>query len=134
MTPRKREKEINEEEVRKLIVERISPYINAHPLLANAINVEEVAEKSIKAYYDLADRLIKAVENAEKRLEVAKRDVELAQKELELRTADPIKFILKTAEEITISRLDALRYVILKQKKAFENGASTILKRQIKNY
>ncbi|MEM1554336.1 MAG: hypothetical protein QXJ72_05575 [Thermoproteota archaeon] len=126
--------QINVEEVKRTVIARIAPYVKAYPALAAAVNVEEIADIAVKAFYELEERLKKSVENAEKRLVQAQLDLEKAKKELELRTQNPEQFIYKTAEEITLRRMDALRYQILKQKKAFENGASTILKRSIKNY
>ena len=125
--------QFSEEEARKIILMKIAPYINAFPALASAIDVNEIADRAIRAFYELEQTLTERVKNAEKRLIQAQLDLEKAKKELELRTSNPLQFIYKTAEELILRKMDMLRLQILKQRKAFEDGASTILKRSIKN-
>ena len=125
---------INEEEIKRTIVAKISPYITVNPVLASAINVDEIASKAILAFYELETTLEKRVVEAERRLQQAQADLAKAKLELELRTSNPEKFIIKTAEEITLMKMEALRRTLLKQRRAFEDGASSILKRSIKTY
>jgi hypothetical protein len=122
--------EINEEEVKATVVKRISPYIV--PPLDNFVRPSDIAGAAVEAFHRLEKDLAEKVKRAEARLAEAQKDLEQAKRELALRTSNPEQFIYKTAEEIAIMKLNSARATILKQMKAFEDGASPLLKSSIK--
>jgi hypothetical protein len=102
------------------------------PPINTIIKPSEVLEEAFKSYYALEGVLAKKIKDREAALLQAQKDLEQAKKEYELRTANPELFVSKTAEEIAIMKFNAVRSLLNTQARAFEDGASTVLKRAIK--
>ena len=96
------------------------------------IKPQDVLEETFKSYYALEGVLAKKIKDREAALLQAQKDLEQAKKEYELRTANPELFVSKTVEEIAIMKFNAVRSLLNTQARAFEDGASTVLKRAIK--
>jgi hypothetical protein len=102
------------------------------PPINTIVKPQEVLQEAIQSYYALENVLVKKVKDREAALLQAQKDLEQAKRELALRTNDPAAFISKTAEEIAIMKFNAIRNLLNQQARAFEDGASTVLKRAIK--
>jgi hypothetical protein len=125
--------EINENEVIKIVVERISPYVIEPFNLIPSLAPENIAREAIEAFRRLDASMEKKIEEKKKALERAKEDLEKALKERELKTRDPVGFIVKTAEETAKYRYSSIAEKARKQSRAFEDGMSSIAKKAVKS-
>jgi len=132
--------EINEQEVREILARRLAPYIRSWAdevaRYGITVNYQEVLSaiinKSINAFYELNRSFDKKIEEAERRVKQAIEDLEKCKKEKELRTADPLKFIVATGEHIARNTLTGVGIVSRKQGMAMDGQTSKILGRVIR--
>ena len=130
------------EDLKEVVKAHLQPHVAgwANELKARGVIVDTnatldfIAQRAINAFVELDRSLAKKVEEAEKRLYQAQKDLERAKEEQRLRTTDPRKFVVETAESIARMVLVSSGSVSVKQGKAMDGTTSRILKRTVKKY
>lgn len=122
---------VNVEEMERVIRTHVAPYLVVDGV--QLVNPEAVVKKTIEDYMNKRQEFKEKIEKAKRRIAEATRDLQTAEQELKWLETEPIKWVKKAGEENAIMLINSLIALANRQKKAFENGASSILRKTLKD-